>query len=140
MRPSRRMWLVAWLAVLIVVSISTLAPSVFPQSQAPSSPAIAVVNGGSGSCTADFVVSDSSGKGVYAAKIEIQIRYGFMGLHRLDATVSTNSDGKARIEGLPEKIKGTAEFNVSHGSDTKSLPYDPLADCHPRNEVVLGQK
>jgi len=101
---------------------------------------VPVVNGGAGPCTADFVVKDASGKGVYNAKIDIQVRYGFMGLHRLDATVQTNFEGKARIEGLPEQIKKTAEFNVSQGGQSKSLPYDPQADCHPRPEVVLGDK
>jgi hypothetical protein len=63
-----------------------------------------------------------------------------MAFHRLDATVGTNYEGKARMEGLPERIKGTAEFKVSHGDQSKSLPYDPVADCHPRYEVTLGEK
>jgi hypothetical protein len=140
MQTSHRMSLAGWLAAQIAVSILAPARSAFPKPQAPVSPAVAVVNGGAGSCTADFVVSDSSGKGLYAAKIEIQIRYGFMGLHRLDATVSTNSEGKARIEGLPERINKTAEFKVSRGDQNKSLPYDPQADCHPRLQVTLGEK
>jgi hypothetical protein len=108
--------------------------------QAPDSPQIAVVKGESGSCSADFVVSDSSGKGVYGAKIELHVAYGFMGLHKLDATANTNSEGKARFEGLPDRIRKTAEFRVSRGDQSKVLPYDPLADCHPRHEVVLGPK
>jgi hypothetical protein len=140
MRTSDRMWLAAWLAGLLVVSISTFAPSSFPVPQPQGAAEVPVVKGGAGSCTADFTVRDSSGKGIYDAKIRIQIRYRFMGFHRLDATVGTNFEGKARIEGLPERIKGTAEFQVSHGDQSKSLPYDPLADCHPRYEVILGEK
>lgn len=140
MQTSHRMWLAGWLAGLIVVSISPPVRGSFPTPQAPGSPEVAVVNGGAGSCTADFVVTDSSGKGIYAAKIDIQIHYGFMGLHRVDATVSTNYEGKARIEGLPEQIKKTAEFKVSHGDQSKSFPYDPQTDCHPRHEVILGEK
>jgi hypothetical protein len=63
-----------------------------------------------------------------------------MGFHKLDATVNTNYEGKARFEGLPERIRKTAEFRVSHGDQSKALPYDPLANCHPRHEVVLGEK
>jgi hypothetical protein len=140
MQTSHRMLLVGWLAVLLVVSISTFARSSFPAPQTPDSAEVTVVKAGAGPCTADFVVSDSSGRGVYDAKIRIQIRYRFMGLHNVDATVGTNYEGKARIEGLPEKIKGTAEFKVSHGDQIKSLLYDPLADCHPRHEVILGEK
>jgi len=134
------MWLTGWLAGLLIVSISTFARSSFPMPQVQGAAEVPVVKGGAGSCTADFAVSDSSGKGIYDAKIRIQVRYGFMGLHRLDAIVGTNFEGKARIEGLPERIKGTAEFKVSHGDQSKSLPYDPVADCHLRHEVILGEK
>jgi hypothetical protein len=140
MQISRRWRLAGWLAGLLVVSSSTFAGSSFPRPQAPSSAEIPVAKGGAGSCTADFVVRDSSGKGIYDAKIRIQIRYRFMGLHRLDLTVGTNFDGKARIEGLPEQIKNPAEFKISHGDQSKSLPYDPEANCHPRNEVTLEEK
>jgi len=140
MRISHGMWLAGWLAGLLTVSISTFARSSFPVPQGQGAAEVPVVKGGAGSCTADFTVRDSSGKGIYDAKIRIQIRYRFMAFHRLDATVGTNYEGKARIEGLPERIKGTAEFEVSHGDQSKSLPYDPVADCHPRHEVILGQK
>ena len=136
MQHSHRMWLV----LLIFASISISAPSSFAVPQAAGGSDVPVVKGGSGTCTADFVVKDASGKGIYDAKIEIEIKYGTFGLHRLDATVGTNSDGKARIEGLPERIRKTAEFKVTHGGQTKTLPFDPDSDCHPHAEVVLGDK
>src|SRR6266478_8941609 len=114
-----------WLAGLLVASISAFAPSSFPGPQAPSSAEIPIAKGGAGSCTADFMVSDSSGKGVYDAKIGIQIKYGFMGLRKLDLTVGTNFEGKARVEGLPEQIKGSAEFKISHTDQSKTVTYDP---------------
>src|SRR5712691_6350478 len=129
-----------WLAGLLVASISAFAHSSFPGPQAPGSADVPIAKGGAGSCTADFVVSDSSGKGIYDAKIGIQIKYGFMGLHKLDLTVGTNYEGKARIEGLPEQIKGLAEFKVRHGEQSKTVSYDPLDNCHPRHEVNLGGK
>jgi hypothetical protein len=136
MQHSHRMWLV----LLIFASISISAPSSFAVPQGAGGSDVPVVKGGAGTCTADFVVKDASGKGIYDAKIEIEIKYGTFGLHRLDATVGTNSDGKARIEGLPERIRKTAEFKVSHGGQTKTLPFDPDSDCHPHPEVVLGDK
>jgi hypothetical protein len=125
---------------MLIFSISIFAPRSFSAPQAPASAEIPVVKGGAGSCSADFTVSDASGKGVYNAKIAIQLKHGFMGLHRLDATVSTNFDGKARIEGLPQQIKNTAEFTVSLGDQSKTLPFDPLTECNARLEVTLGGK
>ncbi len=127
-----------WVACLLTVSF--FAPGSFASPQSPNSVEIPVVKGGAGSCSADFVVSDASGKGIYNAKIVIQLKYGFMGLHRLDATVSTNFDGKARIEGLPEQIKKSAEFTVSHGEQSKSLPFDPAAECQSQHEITLNEK
>ena len=129
-----------WLAGLMFASISALSITSFARPQTPNSADIPVAKGGAGACSADFVVSDPSGKGVYDAKIAIQLKYGFMGLHKLDLTVGTNYEGKARVEGLPEQIKGSAEFNVSHGDQSKTVAYDPHENCHARHEISLGQK
>ena len=135
MRTSLRMWL----AVLLVVLVPPFARSFFPESQAPSSPEVPVAKGGAGPCSADFVVRDSAGKGVYDAKIVIQVQYGFFGARKLGLTIGTNYEGKARMEGLPEKIKNPAEFKISHGDQNKSVPYDPLTNCHAQHEVTLGE-
>src|SRR5260370_39277000 len=136
MRTYKRIWLVG----LLVASISAFSSNSFAGPQAPSSADVPVLKGWAGSCTADFVVSDSSGKLLYDAKISIQIKYGFMGLRKLDLTVGTSFEDKARVEGLPEQTKASAEFKVSHGDKSKSVPYDPQANCHARQEVVLGDK
>jgi hypothetical protein len=125
---------------LLLASIAVFASRSFSAPQTPASSDIPVVKGGAGACTADFVVTDPSGKGIYDAKIRLQLKYGFGGFHRLDATVGTNVDGKARFEGLPEQIRKDADFTVSRGDQTKTLPYDPQADCHPKHEVTLGEK
>ena len=140
MHTSTKILLRGWLAALVAVLILTLGRSSFSQSQAQASTDVAVVKGGAGPCAADFVVSDSAGKGVYDAKIRIQIKYGFGGFHRLDASIGTNFEGKARFEGLPERIKGTGEFDVSKGGQTKTVPYDPQADCHAKYAVTLSEK
>jgi len=108
--------------------------------QAPGSAEVPVVKGGAGTCSADFVVTDSSGKGLYDSKIRIRLRYGFMGARRLELEVGTNADGKARLEGLPERVRRPAEFKVQRGGQSRSVSYDPEAHCHARHEVTLGEK
>ncbi len=129
-----------WRASLIATSILALLCASFAQSQEHNSADVPVAKGDAGPCSAHFVISDPSGKGVYDAKIAIQIKYGFMGLHKLDLTVGTNFEGKARIEGLPQQIKGSAEFRIAHGDQNKTLPYDPVDNCHPRHQVTLAEK
>jgi hypothetical protein len=90
-----------------------------------------------GPCTADFVVRDASGKGVYDAKITLKAQYGFMGFRRLDLNVGTNSEGKARIEGLPDKPRKAVDFKISQGGREKTAAYDPVGHCYAQHEVVL---
>ena len=139
MRTKHRMSLPAWLAGLLVVWAVPFAHSYFPGPQTPSSAEVPVVKVAAGPCSADFVVSDASGKGIYDAKIGIQIQYGFMGRLKLDLNVGTNWEGKARIEGLPEKIRRTAAFKVSHGNQTRLIPYNPQNNCRAQHQVTLGE-
>jgi hypothetical protein len=126
-------------ARLIVVFVFCIALPSHAAPQGTNSSDIPAVKGGAGPCSADFVVTDASGKGIYDAQIRLQVKYGFMGLHRLDLTVGTNYEGKARLEGLPDKIKSPAEFNVSHGGQTKVLEYDPYDNCQSHQAVTLAE-
>jgi hypothetical protein len=103
-------------------------------------PAVPVVKADVGPCSADFTVTDSESKPVYDAKIQVRVRYGFMSKRKTDLEVGTNSNGKARIEGLPEKAKKPLEFRVRHGKSSKSVAQDPASDCHANFAVVLGEE
>ncbi len=100
---------------------------------------VPVVNGGLGSCSADFTVADSANKPIYYAKIHVTIVYGFMNKRKQDLDIGTNSDGKARFEGLPNKLKKKPlDFQVRSGEQMKSVMIDPEVDCHASSSVVLG--
>jgi hypothetical protein len=90
---------------------------------------VSEVDAGLGSCTADFVISDDSGKPVYAAYIRLHLAYGFMNLHKFDLEVGTNSEGKARFIGLPENSKQGLFFRASEGNREGSAFDDPSKTC-----------
>jgi hypothetical protein len=101
---------------------------------------VPVINGNLGPCTADFTILDSSDKPIYDAKIRVTILYGFMNKRKSDLEIGTNSDGKARFEGLPDKLKKPPlEFKVTSGDLDKTLKHDPASDCHPNFKVALGK-
>jgi hypothetical protein len=52
----------------------------------------------------DFTVKDAGGKPIFDAQCAT-VRSGFGGVKRADLEVGTSSEGKARIEGLPDKAK-----------------------------------
>lgn len=89
--------------------IATIALAAVTLVQQPSAetpkPDLAIISGRLGACSADFTVKDSDGKPVYAAIIHVRIRYSFLSLKRMDLEIGTNSDGKARVEGLPSRAR-----------------------------------
>jgi hypothetical protein len=100
---------------------------------------VPVVNGNLGPCMADFTVMDATNKPLYDAKVHVIIRYGFMSKRKTDLEVGTNSEGKARLAGLPKKVKNPPlEFHVAHSGQSKIVTADPAADCHPSFTVALG--
>ena len=125
-----RLWLVGVLLLGVASSgLLTARPTEVP-----------VISGNLGPCTADFTVIDSSNKPIYDAKIHVTILYGFMNKRKSDLEIGTNSDGKARFEGLPDKVKKPPlEFKVWSGDQTKTVLHDPAMDCHPNFSVALGK-
>jgi hypothetical protein len=129
----------AMFAVALSSLLAVWLPRLYSQAQAPAAE-VPIAKGGAGPCSADFVVTDASHKPIYDAKIRILIKYGFMGSRKLDLEVGTNADGKARFEGLPQKIKPPAEFTIRRADLSSTVPYNPAADCHPRHDVTLAAK
>jgi hypothetical protein len=103
---------------------------------------VPVVKGELGPCTADFTVTDSSGRPLYDAKIHVQVVYGFMSKRKTDLEVGTNGEGKARFEGLPDKVKKPPlEFQVRYGGlQPQSIALDPAVNCRARFTVALNSK
>jgi hypothetical protein len=99
---------------------------------------VPVINGMAGSCSANFTVTDSAKNPIYNAKIEVTLRYGFVGMRKSELQIGTNSDGKARVTGLPEKVKKPLEFRVSSGDLSKTVQVNPTEKCDSSVEVVLG--
>jgi len=90
-------------------------------SQQPGPQEIPVLKANLGDCSADFLVRDADGKPVYNATVHVRVRYGAFSVKRSDLEIGTNADGKARIEGLPNKAIGirlkisdqTVKFHVA---------------------------
>lgn len=120
------------LAFATITSVFTLA-----QTAKPDWKKVPVIDGGAGKCSVDFFVADSSGKPVYDAKINVHIAYGFMGVRKLDLQVSTNVDGKARFQGLPEKVRQPLNFVASKDDLQGSASYDPATECTAKHDIVL---
>ena len=105
---------------------------------ADDSPEVPVVDGALGSCKADFTVKDEAGKPIYNAKIRITLKYGFLNKRKTELEVGTNSDGKARVTGLPNLPKRPLEFEIKSGTVSKAVTDDPSTTCNAVYEVTLS--
>lgn len=117
---------------LILVLLVT---SAFAQTADPHS--VPSVDGGLGSCTADFTITDNAGKPIYAATIKVHIAYGFGSFHKLDLQVGTNVDGKARFTGLPERVKRGLYFEASESDRSGEAFDDPEKTCQAQFTIAL---
>ena len=125
------------LIAILVLATAALAPQAAPQpSSETQKPDLAIISARLGPCAADFTVTDADGKPVYAAIVHVRIRYGFMNVKRMDLEVGTNSEGKARVEGLPEKAKPLV-YDVTKDTKKGTAQQDLAASCKGTYEVAL---
>jgi hypothetical protein len=112
------------------------------QPAAPQKPEdIPVTDGTSGPCSIEFSVTDSDGKPVYAARIDVHLAYGAFGAHKLDMGVYTNAQGKARFTGIPAKVrKPPVEFNAKKDDLVGMATMDPATECQAKHDIVMDKK
>jgi hypothetical protein len=101
---------------------------------------IPVVDGHLGGCSADFTVTDKNHVPLYDAKIDVTIRYGFLGLRKMSLQVGTNSDGRARVAGLPDKSNKTFNFEITSGMMSGTVSMNTSDRCDATFEVVLEEE
>ncbi len=99
-------------------------------------PEVPALKAGLGTCAADFVVKDADGKPVYQATIHSKIRYGALSVKRMDVEVSTNDEGKARIEGLPSKAKPIV-YDIEKAGVKTTAQQDVATGCLASLQITL---
>jgi hypothetical protein len=128
------------LAIAACLSARCFAPTQTQAKDAPDPKSVPVVDGVAGPCSADFTITDAASAPVYAAKIKVHIAYRFGSFHKLDLEVSTNSDGKARFTGLPNRVKRGLTFQASEGDRTGEVFDDPANTCTAQFTIALRKK
>lgn len=118
------------LLILLALLVSAVA-------QTPDPHSIPSVDAGVSTCSADFTVTDTNNKPVYAAKVKVHIAYGFASMRKLDLEVGTNVDGKGRFTGLPDRAKNGFFFEASEGDRTGNAFQDVSKTCQAQFTVVL---
>ena len=104
--------------------------------QAATPPELPVLNARLGGCSADFTVQNADGAPIYLALIHVRVRYGTMGIKRMDLEVGTNSEGKARIAGLPDKARPMT-YDIQKDDKKTEVDQDVAKVCQAKLDVTL---
>jgi hypothetical protein len=122
------------LCFIVVVAVPLLSETQ-AQSQNEQVP---VIQGGAGPCSLELTVLGADGKPVYAATVKVHIKYGFGGMRRLDLEAGTNSDGKVKFAGLPDRVqRPPLEFHASKDELEGVASVDPSSECQAKREIAL---
>lgn len=125
--------------VVGALALSLLFAAAMPASQ--QSTPVPQVNANLGPCTVDFTVSQKANQPLFNAEISVKIAYGFMGMKKMDLKVGTNSEGRARFVGLPEKVhRPPLEFVVRAKGMTRTVNYWPSVKCQARYSVEMEDR
>lgn len=89
-----------------------------------------------GACSADFTIRDADGKPLYLALVHVKVRYGALGVKRMDLEVGTNSEGKARIKGLPDKAKPMT-YDITKDDKKTTVDQDVEKTCNAKLEATV---
>jgi hypothetical protein len=116
--------------LIVLVLLTARAQTADPHS-------IPSVDAGVSTCSADFTITDTDNKPVYAAKVKVHIAYGFASVRKLDLEVGTNVDGKARFTGLPDRLKRGLLFEASEGDRTGNAFDDVNNTCKAQFTITL---
>jgi hypothetical protein len=122
---------------MLLLTVALAALSAAPQvAQQQPTPELAVISARQGECFGDFVVTDEAGRPVYAAVVHVRVRYGFLGVKRIDLEVGTNSEGKARVEGLPANGR-TLVYDITKDNLKATVEQSLETVCRAEHKVVL---
>ncbi|HEY6269695.1 MAG TPA: hypothetical protein VIX11_15435 [Candidatus Acidoferrum sp.] len=128
-----RLWRVRAILLLGAILVSTLGEG----TTTADSPEVPVVDAGLGSCRADFLVKDGADKPIFNAKISLTIKYGFLNKRKSEVEIGTNSDGKARVTGLPNLPKRPLDFSIKSSDVSTTVTDDPSTNCNAVFNVTL---
>ena len=127
--------------LLILGTLVFAAQAQQPAQPQPPSEDIPATDAQSGPCSIELSITGPDGKPVYAARIDYHAAYGAFGAHKLDMTVYSNADGKAKFTGIPAKVKKPPiEFNAKKDDLVGVATMDPATECQAKHDIVMDKK
>jgi hypothetical protein len=125
------------LAIPLLLSLAAFCALSGVAQSAAVAPVSAEISADLGTCSALITVSGSDLKPVYAAKMTTRIRYGPLGVKKLDLEAFTGADGQLKITNLPEAVKKPMYIYISKDGKQEMVEFRPDLRCHATFTVEL---
>jgi hypothetical protein len=125
------------LSVLILSSLAFGFPLSGSAQSASGAIAIVEISADLGTCSALITVTGADSKPVYAAKVNTRIRYGLLGVKRLDLEAFTSADGQLKITNLPEVLKKPMYIYIQKDNRQETVEFRPDMQCRATFNVEL---
>jgi hypothetical protein len=90
-----------------------------------------------GTCSALITVTGIDLKPTYGAKITTRVRYGLLGVKKLDLEAYTGVDGQLKITNLPEALKKPMYIYINKEDKQEIVEFKPDVHCHATFNVQL---
>jgi hypothetical protein len=90
-----------------------------------------------GTCSALITVTGTDSKPLYNAKVTTRIRYGLMGVKKLDLETYTSANGQVKIVKLPEVLKKRMYIEISKDEKLETVEFKPEERCRATFDVKL---
>ena len=90
-----------------------------------------------GTCSALVTVTGADSKPIYNAKVSTRVRYGLMGVKKLDLETFTSAAGQVKIVSLPEVAKKPVYIYITKEEMTETVEFKPDVRCHATFDVRL---
>lgn len=125
------------LPFLIMAALLVQSPQPGSSQSAADTPTQAEISADLGSCSALITVTDINLKPIYGAKITTSIRYGLMGVKKLDLEAFTGANGQVKITNLPELLKKPMYIYINKDDKQEIVEFKPDFHCHATFNVLL---
>lgn len=129
---------------LLITLFILLAPLLAQEEPAPptqnQAPVMVTIDGESGPCSVEFLVTTAEGEPVRAARIQVKIDKGFFGFGKLELEAFTNREGRVRFIGMPKKVNDPLYFEAVKGDLFGVAFYNPKVKCNAEHAILMGKR
>jgi hypothetical protein len=125
------------LTALLLLNLAVLCPQPGNAQSAAVALSPAEISADLGTCSALIIVTGIDMTPIYGAKITTRVRYGLLGVKRLDIEAFTGANGQVKITNLPEVLKKPMYIYINKDGKQEIVEFKPGVHCRATFNVQL---